>query len=476
MSSISFPWVRILSPGRCYMAVLVGMTLLFLSGQTLRAQSVVFSLDSQGEPLTEIVLDLYSHATIEVDAPPGPLNCGSIDPPLCIADVHEIDTFLEPCGDDTLEYPLFATGGFFSFDAELQADRLWNPDDPPGESYFAEANAYCHAWGAVDITNSCFIFDGGVEALGITPEQLLSYEVFSPHPCAPTCIICPDGIGCCPDPACESECSQCVPIDEALAHSIGGTGTTPGGLPGSPWHMGIPFFTQGSVSPFVFARITMELNPYDGVPLCPGGFTSEAGVLKVVFDGNESEPSFNGFETDITLTLKTAGTLVWEGWILADEGDPLCDGKEPDLDVFFEAWHQFYEKSLWEHENKTQACLYRDTFNVTVEFGPCDCECPADLNGDGEVEVGDLLELIAAWGDPGCGGTIPCCADLDGDGNVSVTDLLALIAAWGSCSDSAAAALPIEVQNCMSRTGLDSVKLRDCLERSSLAPGPELKP
>lgn len=58
--------------------------------------------------------------------------------------------------------------------------------------------------------------------------------------------------------------------------------------------------------------------------------------------------------------------------------------------------------------------------------------CPGDVDGSGEVDVTDLLELIAAWGpcpDPGP----PCSADIDEDGEVDVADLLALIAAWGPC-------------------------------------------
>jgi hypothetical protein len=53
-----------------------------------------------------------------------------------------------------------------------------------------------------------------------------------------------------------------------------------------------------------------------------------------------------------------------------------------------------------------------------------------DLNGDGVVDVDDLLIVLSAWGpcpDP----PDPCLGDLTGDGVVDVNDLLALIAAWG---------------------------------------------
>ena len=49
-----------------------------------------------------------------------------------------------------------------------------------------------------------------------------------------------------------------------------------------------------------------------------------------------------------------------------------------------------------------------------------------DVNGDGEIEVNDLLILIASWGSDGSNGT-----DLNGDGIVDVNDALILIANWG---------------------------------------------
>ena len=53
---------------------------------------------------------------------------------------------------------------------------------------------------------------------------------------------------------------------------------------------------------------------------------------------------------------------------------------------------------------------------------------PADLDGDCDVDVQDLLCLLAAWGP--CEG---CPEDLNGDGSANVPDLLELLAAWGPC-------------------------------------------
>jgi hypothetical protein len=61
--------------------------------------------------------------------------------------------------------------------------------------------------------------------------------------------------------------------------------------------------------------------------------------------------------------------------------------------------------------------------------GGCDPNnCPADISGDGTVNVSDLLSMIKVWGP--CSG---CSADLNSDGNVDVTDLLEVVGAWGPC-------------------------------------------
>ena len=48
-----------------------------------------------------------------------------------------------------------------------------------------------------------------------------------------------------------------------------------------------------------------------------------------------------------------------------------------------------------------------------------------DLNGDGVVDVSDLLTIISAWGTPD--------ADITGDNMTDVSDLLIAIGAFGQC-------------------------------------------
>ncbi len=56
------------------------------------------------------------------------------------------------------------------------------------------------------------------------------------------------------------------------------------------------------------------------------------------------------------------------------------------------------------------------------------CVCPPDINGNGIVEVDDILIVVAQWGTPGPQG------DINQDGIVDIADLLAAIDAFGPCA------------------------------------------
>lgn len=63
------------------------------------------------------------------------------------------------------------------------------------------------------------------------------------------------------------------------------------------------------------------------------------------------------------------------------------------------------------------------------DSGPCPPPCPTDLDGDGETGFGDLVALLAAWGqDPQS-----VAGDLNGDGEIGFADLVMILSAWGDC-------------------------------------------
>ncbi|UCD76889.1 MAG: right-handed parallel beta-helix repeat-containing protein [Phycisphaerales bacterium] len=54
--------------------------------------------------------------------------------------------------------------------------------------------------------------------------------------------------------------------------------------------------------------------------------------------------------------------------------------------------------------------------------------CPADLNGDGIVDIDDLFQVLSAWGS--CD---ECPEDINEDGTVDIDDIFAVLASWGPC-------------------------------------------
>jgi hypothetical protein len=57
-------------------------------------------------------------------------------------------------------------------------------------------------------------------------------------------------------------------------------------------------------------------------------------------------------------------------------------------------------------------------------------ECPGDLDGDADVDLSDLAQLLAHYGTPS--GADYEDGDLDGDGDVDLSDLAALLAVYGT--------------------------------------------
>lgn len=74
----------------------------------------------------------------------------------------------------------------------------------------------------------------------------------------------------------------------------------------------------------------------------------------------------------------------------------------------------------------TESCEDLDEDSIPDECDDViDDECSADLDGNGVIEVFDLLQIISDWGTPD--------SDITGDGMTDVLDLLAAINQWGPC-------------------------------------------
>jgi len=132
--------------------------------------------------------------------------------------------------------------------------------------------------------------------------------------------------------------------------------------------------------------------------------------------------------------------------IWADDGSPLPDWPQPTvgklrssalvMDSDFDGTPEIYVGSTdgWIHRFPTADAtggseaewnqIFHDAQNMNC-YRPAGAECPADFEGDGDVDTADLLYLLAAWGTPN--------GDVDGDGDTDTADLLALLGAWGDC-------------------------------------------
>jgi hypothetical protein len=74
-----------------------------------------------------------------------------------------------------------------------------------------------------------------------------------------------------------------------------------------------------------------------------------------------------------------------------------------------------------------------DMLSLLALWGPCEGGCPGDLNGDGFVDILDFLELFVYWGV--CPGDEVCPWDLNGDGVVDGADIVELLLNLGPCED-----------------------------------------
>jgi hypothetical protein len=120
---------------------------------------------------------------------------------------------------------------------------------------------------------------------------------------------------------------------------------------------------------------------------------------------------------DLNLFEQIDPKLEW--WVDAQNVAPMDQSRisigDTSLDINMQgiSWGTFW---------CTQGVEYTETARIELEF-----DCPADVSGDGVVDVQDALQLIGAWGP--CAG---CDEDIDGNGDVDVADLLTLIGFWGN--------------------------------------------
>jgi len=270
-----------------------------------------------------------------------------------------------------------------------------------------------------------------------------------PDECDPDC----DGNGT-PD-ACEADCNgngtpDPCDILKGVSEDCNGNGvpdecdgseTVVAGIvydPPAPLFEGVPFIDSvllADVGIIEDVDVTLDLDYRIGTVTV---LLHHAGATAVLVDQPGQPAHADGFTNlgyRIVLDDEGAGPSIQTVGASCCEFEPVTSPPSyrpaESLDVFDGlpregTWELEFMGGLPQHFDPKMLSWSVSVTDVAVDPGTCDC--PADLDGSEAVDLGDLLELLAAWGV--CG---DCPADLDADGTVGVSDLLELLEAWGPC-------------------------------------------
>jgi len=118
----------------------------------------------------------------------------------------------------------------------------------------------------------------------------------------------------------------------------------------------------------------------------------------------------------ITVASSKSGSML----NFIDFTTPLGEGKT--IGRAFKEWFDAQAP----YEDWERGWYYGMVVNGDPILRPMSSLSPADINGDGVVDVVDLLALLGVWGP-----CADCPEDIDGDGVVDVLDLLILLGEWG---------------------------------------------
>ena len=184
---------------------------------------------------------------------------------------------------------------------------------------------------------------------------------------------------------------------------------------------------------------------------CPDGILNSARALRdTIPQGTEGEGKHFAIALELSRNVSNCDKISF-GYSKIYEGLAGYSRQEFLMKAIQQSWESFSPTNQSKlhpdgafilHSYESLHCFRNDTSAPGASPQNCDiavlCEpssgctptlftSPSDFNGDGNVNVEDLLQLIAAWGNTGGD------EDLDGNGNVGVNDLLIVIGNWGPC-------------------------------------------
>jgi hypothetical protein len=267
-----------------------------------------------------------------------------------------------------------------------------------------------------DNDNSYVLFSaGGVDLLGLTLEycpgsEVLAWadSVLAAHPQRQAIVVSHNIIEA-GNPAAFNACGQ--PIYDGLKHHSNLRLMLAGHVPGEGRRQST---FNGSVVHTLLADYQSRINGGNGwlrlIELAPGDPEIRVSTISALSGLEEADPD-SRFALNTTTPggpFTTLGTVTVPAGALASVTWPgLAGGQAYEWKVVVSDGAKSTGGPLW---------------SFVVEFAP------ADFNGDGAVDVFDLVAVLLNWG--ACAGT-PCAGDADGDGDVDVSDLVAVITSWG---------------------------------------------
>jgi len=186
------------------------------------------------------------------------------------------------------------------------------------------------------------------------------------------------------------------------------------------------------------------------------GASTQTFYLQVYLGGNDTR---NTYSLTTTITSNGATPLAAPSGVQASDGD-YCDEVSIGWNAvsgatLYSIWRNDTDNSAsatqldvsaaspfvddttadgvtyfyWVKAHNDEPCTDSDFSNSDSGYSSCGNDCPGDLDGDNDVDLSDLAQLLGNYGTTS--GAAYEQGDLDGDGDVDLADLAALLGVYG---------------------------------------------
>jgi len=181
----------------------------------------------------------------------------------------------------------------------------------------------------------------------------------------------------------------------------------------------------------IFVPAGQVLSSGFGIMISKSSFETSGGFVVSAQSGeifllNGGFVQANRVATGFTVSLGQWNDFVYRWNVATGHGELTANGT-PVATHQTTLFGSVYASNLLAVTDTTPGTLnafgYFDNFAISAE-APTP-SCPADRNGDGNVNATDLATVLAGWGTP--------AGDVNNDGTTDGIDLASLLGAWGVC-------------------------------------------